>query len=267
MSLSTQKIYKARPYQKGQIWLVEEPEELTRAKICSGLHVMAKSRPYVIYGQIEDRFEGPMVQAFPCTSNTKLTSIDKESMTGEGHDGDLFFETTPGKISKIVTNQLTTIDSNQLTRYFGVIPDELINELDKIVIESYGLGDKFVQMSRELKRLKDELESIQDEAGSLFSAFNYKEVGGRLVPVSVRGSGDESVMLETTVKITRTKSGRIRWNADLMKLFLMHLDNMPRQQVCEIWGINPKQLSQMKQYCLNKLGGGIEFDIPFDLTI
>lgn len=264
--VNTQKIYKARPYQKGQIWLVEEPEDLTAAKIRSGFHTMAKTRPYVIYGQVENRFENTMLQAFPCTSNTKLMSVDTRTMTGEGHDGDLFFETSQGKISKIVTNQLTTIDSNQLTRYFGVIPPELIDELDRIVIESFGLGDKFVQMSREVKRLKDELELIQDEAGSLFSAFNYKECSGHLVPVSVHGDVDDDFMVDAHITITRTKSGRIRWNNDLMQLFLNQLEKIPRDQICEIWGVSPKQLYPMKQYCLHKLGGGgINLGLPFIL--
>lgn len=231
MCIKTEKtIYRSSQVKKGQVWIVNEDAIMTAAKIKSSTHIMAKTRPYVIYGSL-DNFEGCLMQGFPCTTKLKCDEIHEEDGTVVSAGNDIFFTMPNGDLSRIAANQLVSVDSHQIVKYVCTLSDDCIAELDEAVIQSFDLGKKFQHMDSQIKMLRRELDLILEQASTVFNCA---------IDVENR-------------HISRTKTGNIRWTQSTMEKFIRDCNMLSRSEISKIWGIAEKTIPHYKHYCAKRL--------------
>lgn len=285
------KIYKSMPYTRGQVWLVDEPYQVTQAKLQTGTSVFCKTRPYLIYlSNASSQLEFNIIQGFPISSNDKL------GMEGRTfYDYDIRFRNQKGEINRIITGQLTSIDTRYVQRYLFSLPEELMQSIDQLMMERFGMGDTIAKLKSYVRCLEYQLDHLKggymtdQPRQQLFPSQNNgwrpPRSGTRPSPQPAQlttddipsanpekesGQQDQS---KTPVQndpkqapppkpekpmdmnVHRSKSGRIQWNTKTMKMFMDDYSKFSPEQIAEKYGLTLSQVPARKNYIQAKMAG------------
>lgn len=110
-------------YAVGQVWLVEEPQEITMALRNQGSSVLNGTRPYVVL-----RHYGCHIVCVPLTTNSTKTNFT---------DHDIVF--TKGDVtSRIALTEIQTKDAKFFTKYYYTFSPESMAEIMNAITDFLG---------------------------------------------------------------------------------------------------------------------------------
>lgn len=141
-------------FRKGDVFFVYEQPWISGQKINGNSHTMAKTRPYVVIsGDSVLKSNPPILQMVPITSSVDLTRMD-----------DVIYKDSYGKFSRVVTNQIFTIDVNDIRQYLYHLNDEIILDIDRSIASGLGIADAIVKMAFEAAALEDKIKKAKASA-------------------------------------------------------------------------------------------------------
>lgn len=110
-------------YAVGQVWMVEEPQEITTALRNQGSTVLNGTRPYVVL-----KHYGCHIVCVPLTTNSTKTNFT---------DHDIVF--TKGDVtSRIALTEIQTKDAKFFTKYYYTFSPESMNEIMNSITDFLG---------------------------------------------------------------------------------------------------------------------------------
>lgn len=162
---------KARRFEKGDVFFIYEPEEITKAKLESDSSAYAKSRPYVFLSANNYLDSNSwFIYACPITTNT----------TPKYNNNDPMFIGVDGKPRRIIIDQLVSVERKYIRDYCFRIPEETLIECEKILIERLGFNKTLSIMEEKVKTLQNELDILKKNAYSFmqFAVSNGENING-----------------------------------------------------------------------------------------
>lgn len=242
--------YTGAQYLRGQVWFVQEDTRITEAKIQGGSRIQAKSRPYLLYIGYEASLQHPtVVQGFPVS-----TSIRADDGVDILRDDEIYFYNHRGDRARCLVNQLTSIDTKNLSRYMYTVPEAMMEEIDHMVISRFGLTQQFQEIETRLNQLKAQLLSIEKRAGDDF--FKYVNAALGVPSVSAKPNDETKTTEATEIEQDEEgkqsgKTGKNHWTEKTGRRFLSDFDVLSREQMMEKYHLTLSSVLSMK-YKLHK---------------
>lgn len=149
-------------FERGQVWMVAESEDVTQAKINAGDRTICYTRPCVVLTPSDQMMGGPLITVVPITS--KIGVVKEHDIVFRNHDHEQ---------NKIMINQLTTKDSDMFIRYMFTMPDDIMRAIEEQVALITGLSlttesseldsQKISELEKELAKAKECIKLLHKE--------------------------------------------------------------------------------------------------------
>ena len=147
-----------RLFKRGQVWMVLEDERITKVKISSGDHTIAKTRPCLIITdtEVSANNRDTMVQVIPISS--QLTNIQ---------DDDVVFMNANYEQNKLVVSQLTSKDARNLSFYMYSFSSEMMKRVDELIANRLHMNissikeDEITNKDERIKELEKQNEELK----------------------------------------------------------------------------------------------------------
>lgn len=133
-------------YARGTVWWLSKAGNNTS----SGSSVQAKPRPVVIVSN-DDRGRSSVLEVCMITSTDKSTTC---------RDINVGYINSDGHKNYIECNQHFTVGTHQLSRFLGVLPDDVMNKVDNGLLISQGMSH-LADCNRTISHLKSQIAKTQ----------------------------------------------------------------------------------------------------------
>lgn len=139
-------------FKRGQVWMVNESENVTYAKLQAHVETICKTRPYVIMSSDDICARGEhIVQGYPLTSNL------------DNRDGGLIIKIPDQngfiKDSLVLVNQLTPIETKNIFGYISTVAPKTLERIDRITMSRILDKDRVAELEKEVKDLRRKLDA------------------------------------------------------------------------------------------------------------
>lgn len=135
-------------YAVGQVWLVEEPQEITMALRNQGSSVLNGTRPYVVL-----RHYGCHIVCVPLTTNSAKTNFT---------DHDIVF--TKGDVtSRIALTEIQTKDAKFFTKYYYTFSQESMNEIMNAIADFLGWPASKGSTQNQVEEIVSKPEEVKED--------------------------------------------------------------------------------------------------------
>ena len=119
----------SREFMRGQVWMIDEDEEVSKMLVQNGDRRTRFRHPYLIITATElTHRRVPVIQGIPISSKIMTASTD-----------DILFKNTSGTLCKIMVSQLTTINTSSLSKYMFTVAPAVMEKVDNAVLRRLGL--------------------------------------------------------------------------------------------------------------------------------
>ena len=223
-------------FERGQVWMVAEPEDVTQAKINSGDRTICYTRPCVVLTPSDQIMGGPLITVVPITS--KIGVVKEHDIVFRNHDHEQ---------NKIMVNQLTTRDSDMFIRYMFTMPDDIMRAIEEQVALITGLSlstesseldsQKISELEKELARAKECIKLLRKEL------------------VKTKTEADSAVSDLTAKKSSRTRTPKKKWSEEQAIDFLKDGSHMTTEELMKKYGLASKGSVHSTRYLLKKKYG------------
>lgn len=119
---------------RGQIWMVEEPQELSQAKINTGDKSLAYRRACLIV-ESDDSLKagGPLIAVLPINGSMSKDDVIEEYIPYQNGLGDY---------SRIIISQPSVKMRGMFSKYLGTLDQDVMADVDAALVKHLGLGRK-----------------------------------------------------------------------------------------------------------------------------
>lgn len=207
--------------QRGQVWYVDEAEEVTKVLRENGSKALNGRRPYFVVN-----VNGIMVNCIPLTTNT---------VGSDNRSDDIIFSNPTQQIdSRLAISQITTKGVNEFSKYLYTFDDDAIIEImSRIKRSLFGEKDT-VQFTKEKNDiLKEEEPEPTQTAGVKTLPDELKQFELRLKQYFMK-----SANMRKTEPMFRTQREAI--------IFLENYADKGSDELCAIFGVNKPIVYRMR---------------------
>lgn len=221
MVISNSDIISVSPM-RGQVWLVEEPYEVTDVLMKNGYRIECKTRPYLVIGINSDLIQGDVcVNCIPITSNVKLVLRY-----------DIVFKNAIGKANKIKCDQLTTKDAKFFVKLLYTLSPDIFSQVMEMVSRRIGLKAE-PTMEETINELVARLDKIESS----------------LKPEPKK----KSKSISTAKNPIRESTGNRRWDTESIRQFLEeYKKSKDKERLSRKWGFSSKEIMYRERYRLQE---------------
>lgn len=139
-------------FEKGQVWMVNEDSNITTAKLMiDNNHIIAYSRPYLVIS-VSEYNKIPIIQAIPITSKVRDDLCDRGIQ--------LKFVNMNNEDNALIVTQIHPINEEQFSEFLYVMPQSLMDEVDKYIMRRLGLVSKDKPIPEEEHFINDIIDDI-----------------------------------------------------------------------------------------------------------
>ena len=206
---------------RGQVWYVDEPEEVTKVLRENGSKALNGRRPYFIVN-----VNGLMVNCVPLTTNT---------VASDARSDDIIFSNPTQQIeSRLVVSQITTKGTNEFSKYLYTFDEDAIKEI----------------MSRIKRSLFNEKDTTQfpKEKNDIIE----KEEPKPTQTAGVKTLPDELKQFELRLKQYFMKSANMRKTEPMFRtqreaiIFLENYADKGSDELCTLFGVDKPVVYRMR---------------------
>lgn len=209
--------------QRGQVWYVDEPEEVTKVLRENGSKALNGRRPYFIVN-----VNGLMVNCIPLTTNT----IGSDARS----DDIIFSNPTQQTESRLVISQITTKGVNEFSKYLYTFDEDAIKEIMSRIKKSL-FGEKdTVQFPKE----KNDIPEEKDEAKQETMVSDKSILPDELTQFEIR--------LKNYFKLSPSKrksEPMFRTQREAL-IFMNEYCDRPSSELCETFGTDKPTVYRMR---------------------
>lgn len=231
--MSNKKYDKCTYVAKGQVWMVNEDTRLTNFKMRTHSRLMAKTRPHLILSPEDD---WGIITAIPITS--KLSYRGAIDLTYKGIDG-----TT----EQLRMSQITSIEKKSLFEYMYTIPESLMNDVDKVIIEKLCLGEHINQTHTYMEKMDNKTENIDVSCTELTNESNERERGSENKHKNDQKPKDNDCCVYPIHKKNE------RWTESIMKQFLNDVTILPKDILLKKYTLTEKYMRKIYRQIFMKM--------------
>lgn len=221
-------------FERGQVWMVAEPEDVTQAKINAGDRTICYTRPCVVLTPA-NQIGGPLITVVPITS--KLGVVKEHDIVFRNHDLEQ---------NKIMVNQLSTKDSDMFIRYMFTMPEDIMRAIEEQVVLITGLSLSTSESSENLTQKIGELEKELAKAKECIKLL-HKEL-------DKNAAADSAVSIETTTKKS-SRTPKKKWSEEQAIAFIKDGGHMTTEELMKKYGLATKGSVHSTRYLLKKKYG------------
>lgn len=231
--MSNKKYDKCTYVAKGQVWMVNEDPRLTNFKMKTHSRLMAKTRPYLILSP-EDDWE--IITAIPITS--KLSYQGTIDLTYKGIDG-----TT----EQLRMSQITSIEKRLLFEYMYTIPESLMCDVDRVIVEKLCLREHINQTPICMEKMDNETEDIDVNCDESTNESNERERGSKNKHKNDQNQKDNDCCVYPIHKKNE------RWTESIMKQFLNDVTILPKDILLKKYTLTEKYMRKIYKQIFMKM--------------
>lgn len=227
-------------FERGQVWMVAEPDDVTQAKINAGDRTICYTRPCVVLTPADQMFGGPLITVVPITS--KIGVVKEHDIVFRNHDL---------VQNKIMVNQLTTKDSDMFIRYMFTLPEDIMRAIEEQVALITGLNMTLSSTpeSSELDSQKvSELEKELEKAKECIRLLHI-ELDEKTLDVD---SKKDSVV---TTKKKSSRTPKNKWSEEQAIEFLYDSGRLTTAELMKKYALKTKGSVHSTRYLLKKKYG------------
>ena len=211
-------------YCKGQVWMVNEPDDMSASKVNNNLRMAAYSHPYLIMTSTEEMMKGPrpVIQAIPITS--KVINVYPEDTT---------FRNLKDELNKIQGNQLTSIDVRMIGEYMFTLSNDIVEEIEAKLIKT--LGFEHVISEEAEKLLEKKRTELEEKYRKMEEELREKYEKLYPQPQESQDTSEKKEDLAASVPPVTYKKRRRRKNVSVteMKQFLEDDEKLTTDQMVD----------------------------------
>lgn len=206
---------------RGQVWYVDEPEEVTKVLRENGSKALNGRRPYFVVN-----VNGLMVNCVPLTTNT---------VASDARSDDIIFSNPTQQIeSRLVVSQITTKGTNEFSKYLYTFDEDAIIEI----------------MSRIKRSLFGEKDTVQfpKEKNDILKEEELKPTQ----TAGVKTLPDELEQFELRLKQYFMKSANMRKTEPMFRtqreaiIFLENYADKGSDELCTLFGVDKPIVYRMR---------------------
>lgn len=176
-----------RVFKRGQVWMVEENQLVTDAKIASNEHVIAKTRPCLIITDTEmlSNSTDCMIQCIPISSQTKYL-----------YEDDVVFTNASGDLNRILVSQITSRDKRSFSYYMYSFTSNMMERIDDLLNRRLNLNEitnpRADELSKENEKLKEKIKNLK----KVINTYYVKSIKKEDNKPTIYGPATEEVLCE-----------------------------------------------------------------------
>lgn len=248
-------------FKRGQVWMVKEQENVSRAKVKANVEAICFSRPYVIVSSDDVCANDYIVQGYPLTH-----SIDRTD------DGIVIsIPESSAEKSMILMNQLTPIETKNIHHYMFTVSDKLMEKIDNITASRMAIAttnDRIKELTRTIKKLEKDLldaqtsrftklknlpktEPINAYVGDAEETPKNTDVVKHMTDVMEYALSSEDSKNESSTSSGKKKYNK--WTTKGMARFLKDVETIGKNEVALKYGLKPSSIASTKYSIKKKL--------------
>lgn len=206
--------------QKGQVWFVEEAEEVTKVLRDNGLRALNGRRPYFIVN-----VNGAMVNCIPLTTNT---------ISSDARSDDIVFANPIQQVeSRLVISQITTKGVNEFSKYLYTFDDDAVREILNRIKQS--LFDE-----KDTALFPKEKNDICEAKAPTEQKEGFKTLPGEIEQFEIRL---KQYFMKSPSK--RKSEAIFRTQREAM-IFLENYADRKSDELCELFNVNKPMVYRMR---------------------
>jgi mRNA-degrading endonuclease toxin of MazEF toxin-antitoxin module len=253
-------------YKRGSIWFYKEPQWVEKTKGVQGY-----SRPCLIISNDVFNSYSPVVNVVMLTTNLEKNSQNHINIYKNGCNSRL-------RDSTILIEQIKTVPIANLGEYFGVLSDELMQEVEKQIMIHLGIKNNtsqnlidelknIIEQYREMldnnneanqnlfvNELKDNIDSFIKNRTSTNIPTNIPEVVNKQQELTdnIKQITDiEKPIEEAVEKIKKKRGKREKWTKEDIEFFINNYDN--KELLMSKYNLTKPQIAKTYYYVKNKV--------------
>lgn len=222
-------------FERGQVWMVAESEDVTQAKINAGDRTICYTRPCVVLTPSDQMMGGPLITVVPITS--KIGVVKEHDIVFRNHDLEQ---------NKIMVSQLTTKDSNMFIRYMFTMPEDIMRAIEEQVALITGLSLSTESSELDSQKKISELEKELAKAEECIKLLRKE--------LDKTSEADIAVSIDTTKKKS-SRTPKKKWSEEQAINFLKDGSYMTTEELMKKYGLASKGSVHSTRYILKKKYG------------
>ena len=207
--------------QRGQVWYVDEPEDVTKVLRENGSKALNGRRPYFVVN-----VNGLMVNCVPLTTNT---------VASDARSDDIIFSNPTQQIeSRLVVSQITTKGTNEFSKYLYTFDDDAIKEIMSRIKRSLFNEKDSIQFPKEKNDILEEEEPEPTQTAGVKTLPNELEQ----FELHLKQYFMKSANKRKAEPMFRTQREAI--------IFLENYANKGSDELCALFGVNKPIVYRMR---------------------